>query len=461
MKPTYTLRFRLTVLYLLIIFIPALMMMTAMPYFYQHSLTQETEVITEGTLTSLAHNIETYLDDLDRLTIAPYLNEEMIRALRLKANGQYDQIDAYTKLIANRALYATLPLYLQNTRDDILSTILVAKDGSVYVFSTGELSSPVPDYPFIDQEWYKQAVDANGKAVFISDHPQDYLISPVKKNVFSVARLIKDPVSHQHLGVIMADADTIVIERNIGDIIFNVESIITIFDNENKLVYSSKPLSTELQAQATVETTEIKASGDSYVVISKPIERAQWRIVVLLSKSEITAKTIWMFAAGILFSLVGVALSLLLFVILSKWIVKPFKEMITVMRRVQNGDLQTKFTITGNDEVAELGTALNNMITQLNQLIEREYKAALDQRNAEYHALQSQVQPHFIYNTLNGFIGLIRLGDTNGLEKAILALSSMLRYILEWEDWVRLEDEFLFIEKYCDLQQIRFQERLK
>jgi len=150
-----------------------------------------------------------------------------------------------------------------------------------------------------------------------------------------------------------------------------------------------------------------------------------------------------------------------LFFILSRWIINPFREMIAVMQKVQSGDLQTRFVVTGNDEVAELGNTLNNMIAQLNQLIDREYKAVLNQRNAEYRALQSQIHPHFLYNTLNGFIGLNRLGDTHGLERAILALSGMLRYILDRQNWVRLEDEFLFIQRYCDLERIRFQERLE
>ena len=67
------------------------------------------------------------------------------------------------------------------------------------------------------------------------------------------------------------------------------------------------------------------------------------------------------------------------------------------------------------------------LITRLNETIEREYIATLNQRNAEYRALQSQIQPHFLYNTLNGFIGLNRLGERKTLEKAILALSGLLR----------------------------------
>jgi len=100
------------------------------------------------------------------------------------------------------------------------------------------------------------------------------------------------------------------------------------------------------------------------------------------------------------------------------------------------------------------------MIERLNELIEREYKAVINQRNAEYRALQSQIHPHFIYNTLNGFLGLNRLNDTVGLEKAILALSGMLHYIFEGEDRVYLRDEIAFVQRYCELQWLRFRERL-
>jgi two-component system sensor histidine kinase YesM len=460
MKLAYSLRFRLTIFYLFIVLGPVLIITIAMPYYYQTSIARETQILTEGTLTSLARNIETYLDDLDRLTIAPYLNEEVMRALKLKASQDYDDIDDYTKLIANRALNSTLPLSLQNTRKDILGTILVTLDGSVYVTSVSG-ATPVPDYPYAEQDWYRKAVESDGKVAFISVHPQDYLATPTKKQVFSVARFVRDPDSRKPLAVIMADADTIVLDRVIGDTNFGVSSIVCIFDSEGRLLYSNQPLAAGLQEQAWKKTTDIKLAGESYITISKPILPAQWKLVVLLSSSEITAKARWLYAVGILFAVGGLLLTFVLFFILSRWIIHPFREMISVMQKVQSGDLQTRFVVTGNDEIAELGNALNNMIAQLNQLIDREYKAVLNQRNAEYRALQSQIHPHFLYNTLNGFIGLNRLGDTQGLERAILALSGMLRYILDGQDWARLEDEFLFIQRYCDLQRIRFQERLE
>ncbi len=461
MHRSYSLRFRLMVLYLLIFLVPATMMMTVMPTYYQNSVSTETQTLTEGTLTSIARNIETYLDDLNRLTITPYLNEDIMHALKLKASPAYNDADAFTKLTAERALKTTLPLFLQNSRRDILTTVLVAPDGSAFVFSVGgELSGPMADYPYRQQDWYRRAVEADGNVVFISSHPQDYLINTSSQQVFSVARLIKDPDTRRPLGVIMADADTIVLAQIVNDIHFNVSSIVSIFDRENKLLYSSRPVSAELQQQTLKKTTAIQADGDSYTAVSQSISPADWKVVVLLSDAEITAKTRWLYVAGILFAAAGLVVTFLLFFVLSRWIIHPFQDMIGVMKRVQSGNLQTRFEVTGNDEIAKLGQALNNMIEQLNRLIEREYKAVLNQRNAEYRALQSQIQPHFLYNTLNGFVGLNRLRDSAGLEKAIFALSDMLHYILGGSDWVRLGDEFAFVQKYCDLQRIRFQDRL-
>jgi sensor histidine kinase YesM len=89
-----------------------------------------------------------------------------------------------------------------------------------------------------------------------------------------------------------------------------------------------------------------------------------------------------------------------------------------------------------------------------------QYTELIERREAEYQALQSQVHPHFLYNVLAGFVGLNRLGDRKTLERSILALKEMLRYTIEHQEWTTVEEEFQFIRRYCDLQKLRFRERL-
>ncbi len=88
------------------------------------------------------------------------------------------------------------------------------------------------------------------------------------------------------------------------------------------------------------------------------------------------------------------------------------------------------------------------------------YNALLKKGEAEYMALQSQINPHFLYNILNGLVGLNRMGERRILENAIFSLKNMLRYTLEQKLWTTVRDEFAFIEEYCALQKLRFQERL-
>lgn len=463
MKITYSLRFKLSLIYFLTIVIPLLIIVLIVPSYYSRILTVETQVLTEGTLTAIIRNIETYLDDLKRLTITPYLNDDIMYALKLKTSGGYPAANNYAKLVVERALNKTLPSLLQNPREDILSTILLPFDGSVYVrsYHTDRSSDLDPGYLFTAQSWYQKAVTARGKAVFISVHPQDYFSLAQMPQVFSVARLISDPDSGQPLAIIMADADTVVLERIVQDVKFNVTSIVALFDDQNHLIYSNNPLPAMMRRQIVKRAAIIKGPTDSFVTVSKLIQPANWRMVVLLSNSELQSKVRYIYRIGLALMLAGLILTFGLYSTLSRWIINPFRKITAVMRQARQGNLAARFESNGRDEIDRLGEALNKMIMQLNDLIDREYRAVLKQREAEYQALQSQIQPHFLYNTLNGFVGLNRTGDRAKLEKAIFALTGMLRYILEHGDMAEAAEEFLFLQRYCALQQLRFEERLQ
>lgn len=382
-----------------------------------------------------------------------------MKALQIKAND-YEWQDTSTKIFVEKTLTESIPIYFQSLRPEIVGSLILPADGSVYAI-THVGSYAVNDYPFQKAEWYQKTIVANGKATFISTHPQEYLVNPPADQVFSVSRLIKDPNTLKPLGVIMADADTASLERVMNRIQFDVESKQAIFNEDGELFYASSTLSKEMLQQIKNNEPNVKGEDDTFVVVSKEIERANWKIVVLLSKTQLSSKIKWIYFIGILFAFGGILLTVFLFFVLSRWITKPFKKLTSTMKEVQKGNLQVRLNVKGNDEIAQLGHTFNSMIDKVNQLIDREYKAVLNQKKAENRALQSQIQPHFLFNTLNGFIALNRMGDRKTLEQAILSLSSMLRYTLNQESWATIKDAFLFLERYCKLQQLRFDDRLQ
>jgi len=84
----------------------------------------------------------------------------------------------------------------------------------------------------------------------------------------------------------------------------------------------------------------------------------------------------------------------------------------------------------------------------------------ISRQKAEYMALQSQINPHFLYNTLNGFIGLNRKGEQKKLEKSIISLTKLFRYTCTNNDLVPLSLEINFVKDYLKLQKIKYEERL-
>ncbi|MFC5649304.1 sensor histidine kinase [Paenibacillus solisilvae] len=455
-----SIRVRLTLLFLLTIVFPIVIIVAELPTYYLKLIKEQQSSLMAGTLAAITSNIETYLDDLDRMTITPYLNDDVMRALKSKSTYGWQLLTPFEQYEAGQTLSTTLPKALKNTRKEILGTILLPMDGSVYVTSQSASTDAVKHYSFATQDWYIQALKADGRVAFISIHDQDYL-DGARAQVFSVARLIKDPDSQRPLGVIMADADTVAIDQIMKSIRLSKGAVAAILDDNGKLIYSSSPLVSSVKSQLAQNLLTVQSVDERYSVVSQTIIQSNWRIFVLFPESVVKAQLDRIYMVAIWLAVGGIVVAIILYTTVSHWMVTPFKRMVQTMRRVQRGDLHASYPVKGSDEIAQLGSHLNTMIATLGELIDREFRAVLGQRNAEYRALQSQIQPHFLYNTLNGFIGLNRSGQSTLLEHSILSLSGLLRYTLEKNDRVQLGEELDFIKKYCELQQMRFTDKME
>ncbi|MDD4302838.1 MAG: histidine kinase, partial [Sphaerochaeta sp.] len=141
-------------------------------------------------------------------------------------------------------------------------------------------------------------------------------------------------------------------------------------------------------------------------------------------------------------------------------ITDPIAQLRSVLASVEKGDFSVRYLPEPQWELQELGLRVNQMIEELNKTIQRTYVAQLAQREAENRALLSQIQPHFLYNTINGLIALTYDQDISKLETGLFGLSDMLHYVLRKEETVTLREELKFIADYLLLQQIRHSEKL-
>jgi two-component system sensor histidine kinase YesM len=186
-----------------------------------------------------------------------------------------------------------------------------------------------------------------------------------------------------------------------------------------------------------------------------------WKVVALTPTAILTQniKSI----ALVMIMVCGACYILLLFFsgYITNIITNPLGQLLTSIKKVQTGDLTQQVNFTGEDEIGELGQGYNAMVAHIKDLIERVYKLQIREREAELNALQAQINPHFLYNTLDTIFWKAEKNHMPEIGEMVYALSRIFRLSLNrGNELTTVAQEKELIEYYLVLQQIRFQDKL-
>lgn len=132
------------------------------------------------------------------------------------------------------------------------------------------------------------------------------------------------------------------------------------------------------------------------------------------------------------------------------------------MKQVEKGNFNVDLPISGNDEVGVLAKSFNSMVHEINSLIKQNFQIKLQQKEAELYALQSQINPHFMYNTLETVGMAVEEGEDEVVVEMVTRLGRMLRFsINNKEKMVTIDQEVQHIKDYLTIQKFRFEDRIE
>ncbi|TXK85320.1 histidine kinase [Paenibacillus sp. N3.4] len=218
----------------------------------------------------------------------------------------------------------------------------------------------------------------------------------------------------------------------------------------------------ETSAEQILDTTGTSLQlhtkdGMPVSILKKSTEKFNWSIISINDESRLEAalSRLETYYIGLLAA--GLLLSLFISFFIAKYIRNPLYALKTKMKRVEQGDLTTTMTINRNDEFGDLSRAFDRMLQQIVELIRRAELHNELERKLEIQVLQSQINPHFLYNTLGSISNVIRLGQIEKVDVVIGSLISLLEYgIADASEKVSLRQELQNVADYIAIQNIRY-----
>lgn len=236
-----------------------------------------------------------------------------------------------------------------------------------------------------------------------------------------------------------------------------------ILDQHNTVIFSStEVLENRTFAEAVVNQAGVHYLETKEILVSDYIENLNWRILFLFPYYEVEQKM-----DNVLKQAVPYVITICLFAVMMSYamsyiLMQRLKRFIRKMSKVKEGHLEITDYIEGRDEIAIIDSQFNMMVSRLQEVIQENYIQGLQKKKAELTALQNQINPHFLFNTLESINSMATIIEAKEISAVSQSLGEILRYSITISDeLVKLSEEIKHIENYVNIQNVRFDNRFK
>ncbi|MBB6733145.1 sensor histidine kinase [Cohnella sp. CBP 2801] len=395
----------------------------------------------------------------DSLSKSISSNMDLIRLLQEKPdNAAIDFINERTITNMIGAIYYS--------REDLIGIHVMNFNGKIYNY--GNAMSAI-DTDYAASDWFSMIRAAAGKMSWIGVSAQSVIDRAETRPVFAFGRLIYDLNEHTPIGIVLIEVEPQSILDAMANLKLSDHTEIYVESDQGSILASTEPNVTEipkpLQGLPAPGSDQdiFTQDTDGHLVIVSKLPFGGWTITSRTPDADVNAELNQ--TRRFLFVVVAALIAFSAFIasLVARSISSPLKRMIREMKKVESGNFNGMLDISSYKEINQLTASFNRMVGRISELIERVKISSVSEKNAELHALQSQVNPHFLYNTLDMIYWMMDEKGDERLGEVILSLSAMFRYSSNWEDGmeVTLREEVEQIGHYLRIILTRLDNRLQ
>lgn len=395
----------------------------------------------------------------------------------------YDDEEAIVQLSGMQSFNAAEGQQTEETMNRFLRNFLIGKNDleSVYMFSEDRVF--FADYKGSEYfqelfgnhpEWQEAVINGNGRAVWMPTYelqPNRYLSETTR--YFSVGMQVRNVADvMQTLGTIFVNVKLSALSELVEDIRVSPRGTLLITDGDGHVIWhrnegafnqtlNGLPFYEQMVGNRK-DSLPVQLNGESFQMNYVRSDYNGWYYVSFIPYTDLSEQskdlrqflivTVVAFGASVLLLAISVTL----------FVTRPIRQMALAMKQVHKENADLQLPAVTEDEIGLLQTAFNSMRRRMNELIQEVRIVSEKEKEAEVRALQAQINPHFVYNSLDTINWMAIDRRQTDISSMITALSDIMRYAIRpGEYWISLSEELKWARNYAYLQKMRFEDRFE
>lgn len=310
-------------------------------------------------------------------------------------------------------------------------------------------------------DWFHRTIEENGYMVWTLNH--DNYALPGKHPLLTVSMVVRNESNHSigqlaiseptqaYLDVLQSGDPSLI---GYGLLVGPDDSVLTYSREEAMPLYASlKPIIDE-SADSTLSTS---VNGNKYVLSTYSLPMTYWRVIQIVPHEAVFREIDKIRNVSTIIFAVSMVVFIGMIVFFSNMLTKPLRKLRVVMKQVEKGRLDVTADIRTRDEAGLLGHTFDKMLERLQNHINREIVLERHREQAKLEALQAQINPHFLHNTLNTIRWMSIMAGTKPITEMLLSLGHLLDMsIHRGQDRIALREEMNNVRYFMTIQRYRF-----
>jgi two-component system sensor histidine kinase YesM len=445
-----------------------IVMLTCIIFYYKNvsDIKSQTLSLSDTITRQFSRTFELYIQDMEKLSVSiigdPIIQQSLIDHYRIQESVAQNEIE----LTINNRLFSHL-----QPRPQLQSIYIFTTDATAYFVSKG--GGPKVSFNLRDESWYPQRLEMPGIKFLLRPVTTESTGGDREAQVISFVRNInripyRDVLAYMKININVDVVKDMLVNSDINDVERNMRAFIitdegnVIYDDRNELTGSEDPGIDLSIFQGNSQSDEVVWNGVSYLYTTSKSSYTKWNTLILIPNEFLLSKQKRTTYILILVGLLAMGLIAFVSYALSYQITLPLRNLMKKMARVEQGDLSQRMEVAGNNEISRLSRIYNNMLDSITRLISEVYTSKLAENNAQLSALQAQINPHFLYNTLNIMKSISRVRGIEEVAEMAESLAELFKYSMKnLQHPIPLRDEMDHIGNYINIQQHRFGSRFE